>query len=153
MFTAEEINILSSGVLSLMHNVLEAQKDALSDETRIALQHDFDALQSINGKLCNQISASRNLVTMVLPTRPGMSNEDTFLDIIDTFMGQYDYTVEPYSAGALGTWLRHAVHVSNNAQFRVAYIEDLDGNIIEYFVIQEAGGKDGELNTIVHRVV
>ena len=80
--------------------------------------------------------------TMDIPTsakRENETNEDVFLRIIDTFMGEYDTTTEDFTCSALGSWVRKCDKRFKNGTFPVAWIEDDNENITEYFVYHKRG--------------
>lgn len=78
--------------------------------------------------------------TMNLPIsakRGNESNEETFLRIIDTFMGEYDVTTELFTYEALGRWVMKCDRRFKNDTFPVAWIENEDGFLTEYFVYRK----------------
>lgn len=68
------------------------------------------------------------------------TNEECFLRIIDTFMGEYPVTEEEFSYLILGQWVEKYMKKFDRGTFPVAWIEE-DGNIKEYFVIENKGKK------------
>lgn len=78
--------------------------------------------------------------TMNIPNnakKENETNEAAYLRIIDTFMGEYEVTVCDFSYAALGQWVMACDKRFKNHSFPVAWIEDEDGNITEYFVYRK----------------
>lgn len=81
----------------------------------------------------------RTLNTMNIPNtakRPHETNEDAFLRIIDTFMGEYQ--VESYditeSLAPLGEWVMKYGKLFKKGTFPVAWFENEDGFLTDYFI-------------------
>ncbi len=66
--------------------------------------------------------------------KTGETNEQTFLRIMETYMGEYPDTWEDFTYSALGSWVMKCDKRFKNDSFPCAWIEDEDGNITEYFI-------------------
>ena len=75
--------------------------------------------------------------TMILPNtakKEDETNAETFLRVMDTFMGEYAVETIPFTYDALGEWVRKCNKKFTRYGFPCAWLEDEDGNITEYFV-------------------
>ena len=80
--------------------------------------------------------------TMNIPIsvkRENETNEDTFLRIMETWNGEYIEKWEEFTYAALGEWVRKCDKRFKNGTFPVAWIEDDNENITEYFVYLKKG--------------
>ena len=78
--------------------------------------------------------------TMIIPNdnvRSGETNEDCFCRIMETFMGEFPVDSAVFSYEQLGTWVIKNNKRMPNKAFPVAWLEDEDGNITEYFVFMK----------------
>lgn len=78
--------------------------------------------------------------TMNIPTsakRAGETNEDTFLRIIDTFMGEYEVKTQDFSYSALGSWVMECDKHPSKDTIYVAWEENEDEFLTEYYVYLE----------------
>ena len=73
--------------------------------------------------------------------KAGESNEDAFLRITDTWMGEYEHTWGPFDYETLGIWITKYMRKFDANTFPVAWIDDENGNMVEYFVFYRRSGK------------
>ena len=74
---------------------------------------------------------------MNIPTdnvRSNETNEDCFCRIMETFMGEFPIESADFSYELLGSWVMKNHKRMPSKAFPVAWLEDEDGNITEYFV-------------------
>lgn len=91
------------------------------------------------------MNENKTLNLMIIPNtakRDNETNEECFLRIIDTFMGEYEVeTVSTTDKAACGDLLIRSNRMSLKSSFPVVWAEDENENITEYWVSFIKGGK------------
>ena len=59
MFSKEELEILSQGVIALIQNTIDAQNLVLTDKAKLALQSEIFNLRILNQKLCDAMEVEQ----------------------------------------------------------------------------------------------
>ena len=94
---------------------------------------------------------------IVIPNNTDKTNEELFIDTMETYMGEIEIETEltfihkdnNYYYSAIGKWVNEMFDQKKSyckGKVDALYIEDESGNITEYFVLTE-------YNTIKHEIV
>lgn len=84
----------------------------------------------------------KTFVTLNIPytaKRDGETNEDAFLRIVDTWMGEYLNSFEEFTCETLGNWVLKYDKRFEKGTFPVAWEEDENGNITDYYIYYYRG--------------
>ena len=86
----------------------------------------------------------KRITTINIPNtakRNGETNEEAFLRILDTWMGEHEHEWGDYKPETLGAWVTKYMKRFKANTFPCAWVEDEDGNVTDYYVFHYRNGK------------